>query len=109
MKRSNLRNKFNEERNIKNWSEYKHQRKLCSNLLKQSRKRHFNNLNVKDVTENKQFQKTIKPFFTDKNKTTNNIILTENNQTVREDKMICQILNTFFYECHHESQALAGR
>ena len=96
MKRSKLRNKFNEERNIENWSEYKCQRNLCSNLLKQSKKRHFNNLNVRDVTENKQFWKTIKPFFTEKNKTTNNIILTENNQTVREDKAICQIFNTYF-------------
>ena len=50
MKRSNLRNKFNEERNIGNWSEYKCQHNLCSNLLKQSKKRHFNILNVNDVT-----------------------------------------------------------
>ena len=66
MKRSKLRNKFNEERNIKNWSEYKCQRNLCSSLLKQSKKRHFKNLNVKDVTEKKHFWKTIKPFFTEK-------------------------------------------
>ena len=51
---------------------------------------------MKDVTENKQFWKTIKPFFTEKNKTTNNIILTENNQTVREDKVIFQVFNTYF-------------
>ena len=76
IKRSELRNKLNEERNIKNRSKYKHQGNLCSNLLKQPKKRHFNSLNVKDVTDNKKFWKTIKPFFTDKNKTTNNIILT---------------------------------
>ena len=76
MKRSKLRNKFNKERNIENWSEYKCQRNLCSNLLKQSKKRHFNSLNVNDVTENKKFWKTIKPFFTEKSKTTTNIILT---------------------------------
>ena len=51
---------------------------------------------MKDVTKNKQFWKTIKPFFTEKNKTTNNIILIENNQTVREDKTIYQIFNTYF-------------
>ena len=66
MKRSKLRNKFNEEKNTENWSEYKRQRNVCSNLLKQSKKRHFNNLSVKDVTENKQFWKTVKPFFTEK-------------------------------------------
>ena len=96
MKRSKLRNKFNEERNIENWSEYKRQRNLCSNLLKQSKKRHFNSLNVNDATGNKKYCKTIKPSFTEKNKTTNNIILTKNNQTVRKEKAICQIFNTYF-------------
>ena len=42
--------------------------------------------NVKDVTENKQYWKAIKLFFTEKSKTTNHIILTENNQPLREDK-----------------------
>ena len=96
MKRSKLRNKFNKERNIENWSEYKRQRNLCSNLLKQSKKRHFNSLNVNDIAENKKFWKTIKLFFTAKNKATANIILTKNNQTVREDKAIYQILNIYF-------------
>ena len=65
MKRSKLRSKFNEERNFENWSEYKRQRNLCSNLLKLSKKHHFS-LNVNDVTENKKFWKTIKPLFTEK-------------------------------------------
>ena len=51
---------------------------------------------MKDVTENKQFWKTKKLFFTKKTKTTNIMILTENIQTVREDKKICQIFNTYF-------------
>ena len=89
MNRSKLRNKFNGERNTENWSEYKRQPNICSNLLKESKKRYFNSLNVNDVTENKKFWKTIKPFCTEKNKTTTNIILTKNNQRVREDKAIC--------------------
>ena len=64
MKRSKLRNKINKEKNIENWSEYKHQPNLCSNLLKRSKKRHFNSLNVNDVTETKKFWKTIKPLIT---------------------------------------------
>ena len=55
MRRSKFRDKFNEEKNIENWSEYKRQRNLCSSLLKQSKKHHFNSLNVNDVTENKKF------------------------------------------------------
>ena len=96
MKRSKIQNKFHEKRNIENWSEYKRQRNLCSNLLKQSKKRHFNSLNVNDVNENQKFCKTIKFFFTEKNKTITNIILTEKYQIVREDNAICQIFNTYF-------------
>ena len=115
MKRSKLRNKFNEERNIENWSEYKRQRNLCSNLLKQSKKRHFNSLNVNDVTENKKFWKTIKPFSTEENRTTTNIILAEDNQIVSEEKAICQICNTYFtasilqYLCHQRSQSFENQ
>ena len=69
MERSKLRNKFNKERKAKNWSDYKQQRNYCSNLLKESKTHHFNNLNVKDVTENKCFWKTRKPFLQVKLKT----------------------------------------
>ena len=66
MKRSKVKNKFNEEKNIENWSQYKRQRNLCSNVLNQPKKRHFNSLNVNEVAEYKKFWKTIKPFFTKK-------------------------------------------
>ena len=97
MERSKLRNKFSKERNAKkNWSSYKQQRNYCSNFLKGSKTRHFNNLNVKDVTENKRFSKTINSFFTDKTKNSNNIILTENYQPIIEDEKIRKIFNTYF-------------
>ena len=57
MKRSKLKNKFSEKRNAKNWSDYKQQRNYCSTLLKKYKTRHFNNLNVKNVTENSAFGK----------------------------------------------------
>ena len=46
MKRSKSKNKFNKGRNAKNWSNYKQQQNYCSNILKESKTRHFNNLNV---------------------------------------------------------------
>ena len=94
MKRSKLKNKFSKERIVEDWSNYKQQQNYYSNLLKESKTRHFNYLNIKDVTENQRFWKTIKPFFTDKTKNSNNI-LTENYQTIREDEKICKIFNTF--------------
>ena len=57
MKRSKSKNKFNKERNAKNWFNYEQTRNYCSNLLTESKTRL-----VKDVTENNRFWKTIKPF-----------------------------------------------
>ena len=64
--------------------------------MEESKSSHFNNLNVKDVTENNRFWKIKKPFFIDKTKNSINIILTENYQTIREDEKICKIFNTYF-------------
>ena len=88
MERSKFKNKFNKERKVKNWSEEKHQHN--SDFLKQFEKLYFNSLNVKVVTVNKIFWKTIKSFCTDKTETNNNIIITENNHTGRKDNQICQ-------------------
>ena len=67
-----------------------------SNLLKKSKKHHFNRLNLKNVIENKRFCKTVKPFVTDRSKTTKSIISIESEQTLREDKNIWKILNEWF-------------
>ena len=77
MKRSKLRNTFNKKRSSENWRSYKRQRNICSNILKSTKKTFFEALNINEITDNRKFRKTVKPFFTDKCKTTDSIILTE--------------------------------
>ena len=77
MKRSKLRNTFNKKRSSENWQNYKRQRNICSNILKSTKKTFFEVLNINEITDKRKFWKTVKPFFTGKYKTTNNIILTE--------------------------------
>ena len=71
------------------------QRSYCSNLLTESKTRHFDNLNIKDITENNCFWKIIKPFCISQTKNSNNI-LNENYQTSREDQKICKTFYTYF-------------
>ena len=75
MKRSNLRNTF--KKRSENWQNYKRQCNICSNILKSTKKTFFETQNINEITDNRKFWKTVQPFFTDKCKTTNNIILTE--------------------------------
>ena len=95
MKRSKLKNKFKKETNAKNWFSYKQQRNYCSNLLIESKTRHFDNLSVKDVTEDNRFRKTIKSFYIYETKNSINI-LNETYQTIREDEKICKSFYTYF-------------
>ena len=66
MKRSKLRNTFNKNRFSENWQNYKRQRNICSNILKSAKKTFFENLNINEITDNRNFWKTVKPFFTDR-------------------------------------------
>ena len=63
--------------------------------MTESKTRCFDNLNVKDVTEDNRFWKTIKPFHIYEIKNSNNI-LHENYQTIREDEKICKIFYNYF-------------
>ena len=96
MKRSKLRNTFNKKRSSENWKNYKRQRNICWNILKSTKKTFFETLNINETTDNRKFWKTVKPFFTDKCKTTNNIILTEKNETLNDNKKISNIFNEYF-------------
>ena len=60
------------------------------------------------VTENKKFWKTIKPFPTEENRTTTNIILAENNQIVSEEMAICQICNTTLQHLFYNTYVTNG-
>ena len=66
MTRTRLLNKLRKFNCPENQLAYKRQRNYCVKLLKRSKKDFYNNLNMKKVTGNKHFWKTIKPNFTDK-------------------------------------------
>ena len=55
MKRSRLRNKFQEYRTDTNKKNYSIQRNLCKKLLKNTKKSYFKNLDTKKITGNRSF------------------------------------------------------
>ena len=62
MHRSKLKNIFHKTRAKEDWNYCKKQRNFCVNLLRNTKKVDFQKLNIKDLTDNKKFWKTIKPF-----------------------------------------------
>ena len=52
--------------------------------------------NVKSISGNKKFWKTIKPFFSNKGLNTKNMMLVDDSGIVREEEIIANIMNNYF-------------
>ena len=66
MNRSRLENKYYKTFSIEDKGNYKRQKNYCIRLYKKERKKYYINLDLRNITDNKQFWTTIKPFLTDK-------------------------------------------
>ena len=67
MTRSRLRNRFLQNRSEENRKLFYKQINKCVSLLRKSKKDYFENPNEKNITYNKSFRKTVKPFLSKKN------------------------------------------
>ena len=106
MKRSRLRNKFLNSKSDIDRKAYNKQHNFCVSLIKKAKKGFFSSLNSRDITDNKIFWKTVKPFLTDKIKTKSRITLIEktndgnlaesSEEIISDDKDVAEIFNNFF-------------
>ena len=62
IQRTKLRNIFMKDPSAANKFSYSKQRNWCVSLLRKEKKKHFANLNKKDITDNKNIWQTIEPF-----------------------------------------------
>ena len=96
MNRSKLKNKFHKTTNVTNEKKYKRQRNYCVNLLKKEKKKYYDNLNIKSITDNKTFWKTVKPLFSEKNNPGGKITLIENDTIISDDTKVANTFNDYF-------------
>ena len=96
-----LKRRYNLDRTPINFENYKKQRNFCVNLLRKSKKQYFNNIDVKNVTDNKTFWETIRPKFSNKCKTANIIILFEDDKILQHEKAITNTFNSYFTDVTH--------
>ena len=95
------KNIYNKYRTEDNWANYKKQRNFWANLLRKTKTEYFQKLNVKDLSDNRKFWKTIKPFFSNKGLNSNKLMLKEN-RLITEEKELATVMNTFF--CRHNRE-----
>ena len=85
MTRPRLLNKFRQDRTMSWHVAYEKQQNIWVKLLWKIEKYFFNNLDVKRVTHNRQFRKTMKPCLTDKTLKGERIRLIENEKVVSDE------------------------
>ena len=93
---SRLRNKSLRSRSEENKKSYNEQRNRCVKLVRNAKKTHYSNLDIKDVNDNKRFWKIVKPLFSEKETANKNVTLIDNNNIISSDIEIAEKLNTFF-------------
>ena len=96
MHRSKLKNTYNKKRTVVNWANYKKKLNFCVTLLRRTKKDYYQNLNVKDISDNKKFWKTIKSCFSNKGLNSNKMLLKEKGELVLDEKQLASIMNKFF-------------
>ena len=96
MTRTRLFNKLRKFNCPDNQLAYKRQRNYCVKRLKRLEKDFYNNLNVKKVTDNKHFWKTIKPNFTDEILKDEKRILVEDDTVVSAEADLAKIFKDHF-------------
>ena len=79
---------------------YVKQRNYCVSLLRKSKKKYYENLDERNLMDNKLFWKTIKSSLSDKIVTRDRIHLTENGEVVKTELETAETLNNFFWKCN---------
>ena len=96
MTRSRLRNNYLKDKTEENRLLYTQQRNKCVSFLRKTKINYYGNLNVKEITDNKKFWKTVKPFLSDKSKTSDKIHFNENGELLNSESETAEVLNNFF-------------
>ena len=96
MNRSRLFNRYRKEKTETTRSAYKRQRKFCVKLLRKTKKEFYNNLNVKYITKNSLFWKTVKPWFIDSALKDERITLVENSKFTSYESKLVETFSKYF-------------
>ena len=94
MKRSELQTKYMKYKTNEYLRALKKQRNFCSKLYKKERKKFYSNLDMNNITNNKTFWKTVKPFLTNKGSSVSKITLIQNDKIL--SKSVSDCFSDFF-------------
>ena len=101
MKRSELETKYYRTKCLADRKAYRKQKNFVSKFYKKERKTFYKNLDLNNITDNRKFWKTVKPFFSDKGPRNQKITIAKENEIISEDMEVAETLNNFFKNAVH--------
>ena len=96
MLRTRLKNRYNKNRTADDWDAFRRQRDFCVKLSRKVKRDFYNQLDISEVTDNKKFWKTVKPFISDKSSSKSRITLIEEGKIMSNDSEVAETVNNFF-------------
>ena len=92
MKRTRIRNKFLKKRTEQNKKLGAKEKNHHVSSLRKFKREYYSSLDEENITENKKFWKTVKPFLSDKMISSEKRTVIENEEIISNDKNTAQIL-----------------
>ena len=96
MKRTQLQNKKFRYGTEEYTNAFKKHSNYCNRLAKRERRDYYNNLDPKQITDNKKFWKTVLPLFSDKGGIRDKIMLLDNDEIISDSTVVAEIFNNYF-------------
>ena len=95
--KANLRRKLHKIHNQQNWENFRKQRNLVNKLKRKSLQKYFDDNCCSDKNKGKHFWEIVKPFMTNKTKSSNeNITLYEGDSLISKATDVCNIFNDYY-------------
>ena len=91
MFRTSFRPQFLKMKTSEVKAEYNKQRNVCVTLTRKAKILHLSS-----ICDNKKFWATVKPLFSNKIKSVENIVLSENGKLIKDEEEVANIFNDFF-------------
>ena len=65
-------------------------------LTRKAKRNYYESLDLNNICDNKKFWATVKPLFSNKIKSAENIVLSENGALIKDEEEVANIFNNFF-------------
>ena len=96
MTRSRLRNRYIKNPTPDNKTKYTKYRNYCTGLFRKQKRSYYSDLNIKSITDNRKFWKTIGPLFSEKHFSKKKITLVEKEEIISNDLDVAETFNAYF-------------